>query len=128
MSIQDTLNQRQKTHGDFQENGRIMQMLKEVMRMKGKNWDALPAHQKEALEMIQHKIGRILSGNPNEPDHWKDIAGYATLVQNILETGQSHIPQKESESRGKVVRPQAEKDSAYVMPTPGYVYPTDANR
>jgi hypothetical protein len=33
----------------------------------------------EALEMICTKIARILSGNPNDPDHWKDIAGYAEL-------------------------------------------------
>lgn len=90
MSIQDTLNERAKTHGDFQENGKIMQLLKQAMRAQGKNWPKLQAHQAEALEMIQHKIGRILSGNPNEPDHWRDICGYATLVLNILETGSSH--------------------------------------
>jgi hypothetical protein len=41
--------------------------------------------QREALDMIQHKIGRILAGNPNHHDHWHDIAGYATLVANELE-------------------------------------------
>jgi len=88
--IQSTLNQRKNTHGDFRDNASIMQALKATMRA-GKNWDInLSTFQKEALEMIQHKIGRILSGNPDEPDHWHDIAGYATLVENILLTGQSH--------------------------------------
>lgn len=87
--IQETLNQRAKTHGDFRENGRIMQALKMEM-FDSVNWPSLEPHQQEALQMIQHKIGRILSGNPNEPDHWKDIAGYATLVENILVTGKSH--------------------------------------
>jgi hypothetical protein len=32
------------------------------------------------LEMIAHKIARILSGDPNHRDHWEDIAGYAELV------------------------------------------------
>lgn len=89
MSIQDTLNERAKTHGDFEANAAIMQDLKDRMKFS-ENWDTMPKSQKEALEMIQHKIGRILSGNSNEPDHWKDIAGYSTLVFNILTTGKSH--------------------------------------
>lgn len=89
-NINDTLNERAKTHGSFIDNGLIMQTLKQCAR-EGKNWNRLEPHQKEAIEMILHKIGRILSGNPNEPDHWKDIAGYATLVENILTKGVSHI-------------------------------------
>lgn len=83
MSIQETLAQRAKTHGDFRENGRIMQALKDRM-IETVNWPHLPDEQKEALQMIQHKIGRILSGNNNEPDHWLDISGYSMLVHNIL--------------------------------------------
>lgn len=33
--------------------------------------------------MIQNKLTRALR-TPNDPDHWKDIAGYATLVYNDL--------------------------------------------
>lgn len=89
--VQSTLNDRAKTHGSFIDNGLIMQDLKLTMRNEGKNWGKLHPYQREALEMIQHKIGRVLSGNPDEPDHWRDIAGYATLVENILTTGQSHV-------------------------------------
>lgn len=89
MSIQETLAQRAKTHGDFRENGRIMQALKDQM-IETVNWPHLPDEQKEALQMIQHKIGRILSGNSNEPDHWRDISGYATLIENLLTFGESH--------------------------------------
>jgi hypothetical protein len=39
----------------------------------------------EALEMIVHKIGRIVNGNPDVTDHWVDIAGYATLIADRLE-------------------------------------------
>lgn len=118
--VNATLNSRASTHGSFKDNGLIMQLLKNTMRMNGRNWPQpllmaaetptsvsqhsteysnlgtalLSFEQCEALDMIQHKIGRILSGNPNEPDHWHDIAGYATLVENILRTGQSH-PAKE---------------------------------
>jgi hypothetical protein len=41
----------------------------------------------ETLDMIAHKIGRIIAGNAAEPDHWRDIAGYAQLVANRLEGG-----------------------------------------
>ena len=38
-----------------------------------------------ALDMIFHKLARIGCGNNREIDHWRDIAGYATLVENELE-------------------------------------------
>ena len=43
-------------------------------------WAKLTDPQKEALEMIAHKIGRILAGRPAFRDQWDDIAGYAKLV------------------------------------------------
>jgi hypothetical protein len=45
----------------------------------------LDADQLEALEMICHKIGRIVNGDPNYADSWIDIAGYAKLVADRLE-------------------------------------------
>jgi hypothetical protein len=75
----EILAEREKTHGRFADHARITQCLKAAMREPGK-WDYMSCAQREALEMIQHKIGRILSGNPNERDHWADIAGYAELV------------------------------------------------
>jgi hypothetical protein len=89
-AVNDTLSQRAQTHGCFIENGRIMQALKDEIA-NSVNWPTLSPHQKEALQMIQHKVGRILSGDANEPDHWKDIAGYSMLVHNILVYGKSHV-------------------------------------
>jgi hypothetical protein len=43
-------------------------------------WDRLSAHQREALDMIMHKVSRILNGNPNHKDSWVDIEGYAHIV------------------------------------------------
>lgn len=82
--VKEILNERQGSHGDFTDNAAIMQALKEVIR-QGINWaDRLTPVQREALEMIAHKIGRILTGNPNVHDHWDDIAGYATLVSQRI--------------------------------------------
>jgi hypothetical protein len=45
----------------------------------------LTPDQQEALDMIFHKIGRIVNGDPDYADSWIDIAGYATLVADRLE-------------------------------------------
>lgn len=82
-NMQQTLNERGKTHGDFLVNTITMQAIKDIMH-NTPNWNKLLPHQKEALEMNAHKIGRILCGDPNKKDHWVDIAGYATLVANEL--------------------------------------------
>ena len=76
------LQDRGKTHGDFSVQSTICFNLKATMRSGPRALG--PAHQ-EALEMIAVKISRILCGNPNEIDHWVDIAGYAKLVSDMLE-------------------------------------------
>lgn len=76
--IRATLNERAATHGSYTDHAHQTQILKEVMRANP-NWNRLDWHERETLEMIAHKIGRILSGNPHFHDHWHDIAGYATL-------------------------------------------------
>jgi Domain of unknown function (DUF6378) len=84
MTIAKTLKQRQKTHGDFGTHAVISQHLKGTMHFY-EGYRELNPVQMEALEMIAHKIARILNGNPDHHDHWHDIAGYATLVAETLE-------------------------------------------
>ena len=83
MTIEKTLKQRQKTHGDFLTHALIAQSIKCQM-FNAHGYGALDAMQREALDMIAHKIARILNGNPDVHDHWHDIAGYATLVGDRL--------------------------------------------
>lgn len=82
MEIEKVLEERGKTHGDFKFGSEVSQALKEIIAVSDAD---MADHQEEALDMICHKLARIVAGNPNEPDHWRDIAGYATLVVNILE-------------------------------------------
>lgn len=84
MDIHDTLAKREKTHGSFRSHAQLSQYLKEILQERTKAWAQLHPYQREALEMICHKMARIINGNPNEVDHWVDIAGYATLVADIL--------------------------------------------
>lgn len=82
--IHQTLQERGSRYGEFPEHARITQNLKAAM-VDSPNWRHLDADQKEALEMIQHKIGRILNGDPNYADSWHDIVGYAQLVEKRLQ-------------------------------------------
>lgn len=82
-STDQLITERGSRYGKFKDGADIMQSLKDVMRDVD-GWNNLTASQKEALDMIQHKIGRILNGDPTYDDSWKDIAGYATLIVNEL--------------------------------------------
>ena len=83
MSVEDTLNERHNQHGDFRKHAFYTDEMKRVLRL-GLNWEKLSPSQRESLDMIAHKIGRILAGDPDHSDHWHDIAGYATLVDKQL--------------------------------------------
>jgi hypothetical protein len=78
--IDEILNEREKTHGDFEDVARVSQEIKDCFVRPDTS-----TSQDEALDMIANKIARICCGNPNEVDHWRDIAGYATLVVRELE-------------------------------------------
>lgn len=81
--IDAIITERGSRYGKFKDGAEIMQELKDVMR-EVDGWHNLTPSQREALDMIQHKIGRILNGDPTHDDSWKDIAGYATLIVNEL--------------------------------------------
>lgn len=78
-SIQEVLAERGSNYGSFDEHARITQNIKRAMK-DSNNWNSLSDSQKEALEMIAHKIGRIVNGNVNYLDSWVDIVGYTQLV------------------------------------------------
>jgi hypothetical protein len=77
------LDARKASHGDFSDDALASQRLKAAMR-DTRNWNALSEIQREALEQIATKIGRILSGDANHRDGWVDIQGYARLVEERL--------------------------------------------
>ena len=83
-AIEQTLEQRGTRYGMFDEHARITQNIKDAMK-DSQNWDQLPPDMKEALEMVAHKCGRILNGDPFYKDSWVDIEGYVHLVSVKLE-------------------------------------------
>lgn len=85
MNIDEILAERKKTHGNFKDQARVSQRLKSTLVSEIKADAPYTATQREALEMICHKMARIVAGDPDFADHWRDIAGYATLVADELE-------------------------------------------
>ena len=77
------LAERQKTHGEYGEHARCTQEIIRVLQAE-RGYPTLTDMQKESLHMIAHKMGRIVTGNPNIEDHWDDIAGYAVLISQRL--------------------------------------------
>jgi hypothetical protein len=75
--IKAILEERGKTHGPFRKHAALSQGLK-MANMFCKDV-ALTNTQQEAVDMILHKVARVLNGSPDHKDHWDDIAGYATL-------------------------------------------------
>lgn len=84
--IDETLDERGQDYGKFKDGAALMQAIKRTLadhaRLHNKTFSD---DQWEALEMIVHKIGRIVNGNPDKVDHWVDIAGYAKLVADRLQ-------------------------------------------
>jgi len=83
VSLEDTLAERGSRYGAFKEHARITQNIKSAMA-DSPNWTDISPSQMECLEMIAHKVGRILNGDPNYHDSWHDISGYAKLVADEL--------------------------------------------
>lgn len=84
--VDETLGERGSRYGKFADHAQIAQTLKQYMH-NTQNWYELAYDQKEALDMIMHKVARILNGDPNYADSWHDIAGYASLVDKRLTDG-----------------------------------------
>ena len=77
--LEDVLRQRGDRYGEFADNAHIAQELKAVLE-RGENYHKLDDTQTEGLSMICTKISRIITGDPDYDDNWKDIAGFAELV------------------------------------------------
>ena len=80
-----TIPNRDEQHGGLEAVGLLAQNMKGTLRA-GANWHLLTPGEREALDMIAHKIARILSGSdPHDPQHWEDVAGYAHAAMRARE-------------------------------------------
>jgi hypothetical protein len=85
-NVDAILDERGSRYGNFMDHATITYRLKEVARdFAAQHGKHFAYDQCEAFDMIFHKLGRILNGDPNYADSWIDIAGYAKLVADRLE-------------------------------------------
>lgn len=85
-NIDSILKERGQRYGKFVEHANITCAIKREMHeaiLRRADGTFCNDHI-EALDMIAHKIGRILNGDPNYADSWDDIAGYAKLVADRI--------------------------------------------
>lgn len=82
-ALENTLQERHARYGTYLETAQLITDLKEIMHATP-SWPDLEADQKESLDLIANKIGRLLRGDANYVDSWHDIAGYATLIEKRL--------------------------------------------
>lgn len=86
MNVDDILDDRGKRYGNYLQQATISLELRRCMEFWiAQNNTQLAADQKDALIMMSVKISRIINGDPDYADNWRDIAGYATLVADRLE-------------------------------------------
>jgi hypothetical protein len=85
-SVNTILQERALQYGTFASLAKTAQEFKSVLyRELGSRNKRLADDQAESLDMILHKIARIINGNADHVDSWADIAGYATLVAERLQ-------------------------------------------
>lgn len=80
MSTAALLNERQTTHGNFEDNARFAQAFRALCR-QSEHWAYMQPEHREAMDQIAGKFSRILSGQSAFLGHWEDVAGYAELAK-----------------------------------------------
>lgn len=83
-NIHQVLDERGNRYGKFTDHASITQALKRTMAA-GRSWFGCTDSQREALEMIAHKIGRMVNGDPFYRDTVVDIIGYAQLMLDDMD-------------------------------------------
>lgn len=83
MSVDKLLDDRASRYGNYVQVATVTEALwcNLAAALAGKE---VAPDQADALRMICTKLARIVNGDPNYPDSWFDVAGYATLVGERL--------------------------------------------
>lgn len=92
------LKEREETHGLYADVSQTAQSLKNSFAVQP-NWVVLSPVQRESLDLIATKLARILNGDPDEIDHWEDVAGYARLVvRELVKETQADVSRETTET------------------------------
>ena len=113
LTIEQTLADREATHGDFSDVAAYAQLMKEILR-NSTGYRRMADAQREACEAWLAKTARIMAGDVDHIDHAHDIAGYATLY--VRACGARKAEQAASEAMREVLdaAPRYEADDVTV--------------
>ena len=78
LTIEQTLQEREATHGDFADVAGYAQLMKDILR-NSVGYINMNDAQREACETWLMKTARLMAGDVDHIDHAHDVAGYATL-------------------------------------------------
>lgn len=85
-AVDEVLTDRGKSYGKFVNNARTSQRLKAVIsEALLEREESIPDDAAEALDMFCSKISRLVNGDINHVDGWRDIEGFSRLVRERLE-------------------------------------------
>lgn len=86
MTTDRILNDRARTYGRFIDVATVATSIRNLLLDEAaKRKKALAPDQEEAFTMMASKFARLLVGDVNHVDSWRDLAGYAALVADRLE-------------------------------------------
>ena len=83
MTVEETVTERDQTHGDFVTQAEAAKRMEQVL-VNTQGWAQMPYWMRYSVSMILMKISRIVHGNCRTRDHWHDIGGYSHLVEREL--------------------------------------------
>ena len=83
--IEATLDERHKRYGYYSEVCETTYAIRDaVMAQIDLRGTKLAADQLYSIEMICVKLARLINGDPDYDDNWRDIAGYSQLIVDRL--------------------------------------------
>lgn len=89
-TIDRILEERGSRYGRYSDNARIAQKLKQAVEDDMDSNPLLEDHHRETIHMIFVKLARVINGDPNYLDNWRDISAYSELTMQIIKkSGQS---------------------------------------
>ena len=86
-TLDKTLEERANRYGDFETHSILSQSLNQIILRHASQYQkqSMQPYMMEAIMMICHKLARIANGDPYYDDSWRDIAGYAQRVYELLD-------------------------------------------
>ena len=119
LSIEQTLHEREATHGSFADVASYAQLMKDILR-ESKGYRRMNDAQREACEAWLCKTARIMAGDVDYADHAHDVAGYAMLYERACSARRAEQAAADAMQMAMADVPRYEADAVTVTLVDGY--------